>query len=203
MSPNPWPTPCPTPRLRLRHWTMADLQPFQAMNADPRVMAFFPAPLDDAASATLLKRFMQGIDTCGFGFWALELRESSRFIGFVGLGVPTFAAPFTPCVEIGWRLAYDAWGQGYANEAARSVLDFAFQRLKFAEVVSFTARANLRSQRLMQRLGMLRDSDGDFDHPALDVDSPLRRHVLYRLGRGAWLAARQDELAVYKVLHAS
>jgi len=186
MVPSPWPTPLASERLRLRHWTAQDLAPFCAMNADPRVMEFFPSPLGVAESVALLRRIEHGIATYGFGLWVLELRATSRFIGCVGLGVPSFRAPFAPCVEIGWRLAYDYWGYGYATEAAESALAFGFEHLKLAQIVAFTASRNVRSQRLMQRLGMLRDPADDFNHPALPEHSPLCRHVLYRMTRARW-----------------
>lgn len=202
MVPSPWATPLASKRLRLRHWTAQDLVPFHAMNADPRVMEFFPAPLDVAASAALLRRIEHGIATYGFGLWALELRESGRLIGCVGLGVPSFEAPFMPCVEIGWRLSYDYWGHGYATEAAESVLAFGFQHLKLAEIVAFTAAQNVRSQRLMRRLGMLYDPTADFAHPALPEPSPLRQHVLYRMTRAHWQKHSSREL-VHELVNAA
>ena len=131
----------------------------------------------------MMARMQAGIDARGWGNWALE--ADGRCLGFVGLSKPTFDAHFTPCTEIGWRLAFDAWGRGYATEAARLALSHAFEVLSLAEVVSFTSAGNLRSQRLMARIGMGHDPAGDFDHPRL-VGHPLQRHVLYRLPRSRW-----------------
>jgi len=171
------------PRALLREWREEDLDAFALLNADPRVMEHFLAPLARDESAAMMARMQAGIDTRGWGNWALEV--DGRCVGFVGLSVPTFEAHFTPCVEIGWRLAFDAWGRGYATEAARLALAYGFEILELAEIVSFTTLRNLRSQRVMQRIGMLREPADDFDHPRL-AGSPLQRHVLYRLRRTHW-----------------
>ncbi|GAA0373047.1 GNAT family N-acetyltransferase [Microbispora corallina] len=168
-----------TGRLLLRRWRAADRKPFAALNADPAVMEHFPAPLSREQSDALADRVEEGFEEHGFGLWAVE--AGGEFIGFTGLSVPRFTAHFTPCVEIGWRLARSAWGHGYATEAARAALADGFGRAGLTEVVSFTAVSNLRSQAVMRRLGMTHDPAEDFDHPALFDDSPLRRHVLYRL----------------------
>jgi RimJ/RimL family protein N-acetyltransferase len=172
-----------TARLVLRNWTDADLPPFARMNADARVMEYFPAPLDRAQSDALAGRIRAGLREHGFGMWAVEIPGRAAFGGFVGLSVPEFTAHFTPCVEIGWRLAPDLWGQGYASEAARAALDFGFETIGLDEIVSFTVPANVRSRRVMERLGMRHSSADDFDHPNVPVGHPLRRHVLYRLAR--------------------
>lgn len=169
-----------TARLHLRLWRDEDLPAFAALNADPRVMEFLPKPLDraesDARAASIRAHFARH----GFGLWAVEAPGVADFIGFVGLSVPQFEAPFMPCVEIGWRLAREHWGSGYATEAARAALDFGFQRQGLEEIVSFTVPANRRSRGVMERIGMTRTPDDDFDHPALPEGHPLRRHVLYR-----------------------
>jgi RimJ/RimL family protein N-acetyltransferase len=152
-----------TPRLHLRHWRDTDLQPFAAMNADPRVMDFISRPLDRGESDAR----------------AAQIRDHFAHHEF-GLSVPQFEAHFTPCVEIGWRLAYAHWGHGYATEAARAVLEFGFRRLGLEEIVSFTVPANKRSRAVMERIGMTRSPSDDFDHPILPENHPLRRHVLYR-----------------------
>ncbi len=167
-----------TKRLLLRQWNEEDLPPFAAMNADPHVMEHFPAPLTEKMSDTLARRIMHGLQTKPFGLWAVEV--NGTFIGFVGLDEPTFTAHFTPCIEIGWRLTYDAWGHGYAFESATRVLHYAQAGLKFEEVVSFTSKKNIRSIRLMKKLGMTRDPKEDFLHPKLPADHPLAPHVLYR-----------------------
>ena len=181
-----------TPRLRLCAWRVADRGPFAAFNADPRVMEYFPATLTRAESDALVARIEAHFGTHGFGLWAAEVPGVADFIGFVGLNVPSFTAHFTPCVEIGWRLAAAHWGQGYATEGAQAVLDFAFRQLGLVEIVSFTVVANTRSRRVMERLGMHRDPADDFDHPALPAGHPLRRHVLYRIaGRQAAPSAQR------------
>ena len=170
-----------TDRLVLRRWTDADRAPFAAMNADPRVMEHFPAPLTPGQSDALADRIERGFEERGFGLWAVQL--DGRFVGFTGLSVAAFDAPFLPAVEVGWRLAAEAWGRGLATEAARAAVDDGFGRLALPEIVSFTARTNVRSERVMQRLGMR--LDGFFDHPGVPEGSPLRRHVLYRLSAPA------------------
>ena len=166
-----------TERLVLRRWTEADRAPFAAMNADARVMEHFPTPLTREPSDALADRIERGFEERGFGLWALDL--DGRFVGFAGLSVPAFDASFLPAVEIGWRLVADAWGRGLATEAARAALADGVARVGLPEVVSFTAVANVRSERVMQRLGM--QPDGTFEHPNVPEGSPLRRHVLYRL----------------------
>jgi len=154
------------------------------MNADPAVMEHFPATLTRRQSDELVERIERGLAANGFGLWALEVRERGEFIGFTGLAAPEFEAHFTPAVEIGWRLARPAWGNGYATEAAREVLRFGFEEVGLDEIVSMTTPANRRSRAVMERLGMSRDPGDDFDHPALPVGHPQRPHVLYRVGPG-------------------
>jgi RimJ/RimL family protein N-acetyltransferase len=175
-----------TERLLLRMWRPGDLGPFARINADPRVMEHFPSTLSHSESAELMARTEQHFREHGFGKFAVELRVERRFIGYVGLSVPNFHAHFTPCVEIGWRLAADYWGLGLATEGARAVLRHAFEDLALQEIVSFTVQANVRSTRVMEKLGMSHDSADDFDHPSLPAGHPLRRHVLYRLRRADW-----------------
>lgn len=175
-----------SPRLILRPWRDSDLPAFARLNADPRVMEFLPSCLDRPASDAMAARIQTAIEAQSFGFWAVEAPGTADFIGFVGLNRPSFAATFMPCVEIGWRLAHDFWGRGYATEAARAALRYGFGDLGLAEIVSFTAVINLRSQRVMQRLGMQHYRAEDFDHPALPEGHRLRRHVLYRMTRMRW-----------------
>jgi RimJ/RimL family protein N-acetyltransferase len=175
-----------TERLVLRPWREGDREPFAVMNADPEVMEHFPHPLSAEQSDALVDSIESGFEERGFGLWALELAETGRFIGFTGLSVPRFEAHFTPAVEIGWRLTRSSWGHGYAAEAAGRALTFAFDDLALAEVVSFTSHTNVRSQRVMRRLGMTRDPADDFDHPALEVGHPLRRHGLWRMAAERW-----------------
>ena len=169
----------PTPRLLLRQWRPSDLEPFAAMNSDADVMRYYPTPWTREQSDAFAQRVMRLIDERGWGFWAVEERASGRFIGFVGRHVPSDELPFSPCVEVGWRLAKSYWGLGYATEAAQSAIAFGFQQLHLKELVAFTAIANLKSRAVMERLGMRLDCE--FDHPQLPVESWLRRHVLYRL----------------------
>jgi RimJ/RimL family protein N-acetyltransferase len=179
------PTRLPTDRLLLRRWRPEDRAPFAALNADPEVMEHFPARLTRAESDALVDRIEAGFAGHGFGLWAVEVQATGEFIGFTGLSVPSFDAPFTPAVEVGWRLARPAWGHGYASEAARRALAAAFSTYGLAEVVSFTSVDNVRSQAVMRRIGMTHNPADDFDHPRLPPGDRLQRHVLYRAARPA------------------
>jgi RimJ/RimL family protein N-acetyltransferase len=163
-----------TERLVLRQWRDEDRAPFAALNADPVVMEHFPSTMTREQSDAFVDFNIRTIRERGWGLWAVD--ADGTFIGFVGLNEPRFM----PGVEVGWRLARAAWGHGYATEAARAAVAFARDDLRLDEVVSFTATTNLRSQRVMQRLGMTHDPADDFDHPRVE-DARLRRHVLYRL----------------------
>ncbi len=177
-----------TDRLLLRPWRDSDREPFARMNADPRVTEFLGGPLSREQSGSLVDRIQTHFWERGFGLWAAELRAGAVFLGYIGLAVPGFEAHFTPCVEIGWRLAAEYWDRGLATEGARAVLQYAFETLALDEVVSMTVPANQRSRRVMEKLDMTRDPADDFDHPLLPPGHPMRRHVLYRLRR----AARKD-----------
>lgn len=170
-----------TERLELRPWREADLEPFAALNADPEVMRHMPRLLTRAESNALAASAASALASRGWGLWALELRASQDFLGLVGLSEVGFAAAFTPCLEIMWRLKRAAWGHGYATEAARACLEFAFTTLAAPEVVAFTVPVNERSRAVMRRLGMRHDAADDFEHPRLPPGHPLRHHVLYRL----------------------
>ena len=172
-----------TDRMILRRWVPEDRVPFARMNADPRVMEFLPAVLTRDASDELITRIERGFEQRGFGLYAAELRESHTFAGFVGLSLPNFEAPFMPAIEIGWRLAAEHWGKGLATEGARAVIRFAFEVLRLPEIVSFTVPENMRSRRVMEKLGMTHNADDDFAHPTLPPSHKLSRHVLYRLKR--------------------
>jgi RimJ/RimL family protein N-acetyltransferase len=174
-----------TERLVLRAWRRADRVPFAALNADAEVMEHFPAMLTVEQSDAMVDRIEQMWQSTGFGLWAVEEQVSGRFIGYVGLSSPTWQAHFTPCVEIGWRLARWGWGRGYATEAATAAMQWAFDTLELprGELVSFTVQGNLRSRRVMEKLGFEHDPADDFDHPDLP-DWEHRRHVLYRRSRG-------------------
>jgi RimJ/RimL family protein N-acetyltransferase len=153
------------------------------MNADPRVMEHFPALLSREESDAAVDRIEAHFQQHGFGGWAVEVPGVTSFAGFIGLNSTRFEAHFTPCVEIGWRLAAEYWGRGYATEGARAAMGFGFDSLDLEEIVSFTVPANLRSRRVMEKIGMTHDLNGDFDHPVLPPGHPLRRHVLYRIAR--------------------
>jgi RimJ/RimL family protein N-acetyltransferase len=172
-----------TNRLVLRPWRDADLEPFAALNADPRVMQHFARALSRDESDARAATYTGEIEKHGFSFWAIEAPGVAPFIGFVGLRAAAFDAPFCPCIEIGWRLAFDAWGHGYATEAGRAALEYGFTDLGLSEILAWTVPANLRSQAVMVRLGMRRSAHEDFDHPKVPEGNPLRHHVLYRLTR--------------------
>lgn len=169
----------------MRRWTKPDSEPFFRMNSDLRVMEFLPKRLSRDESDLLMHRIEEHFRKHSFGLYALELRENRSFIGFLGLSVPAFEAHFTPCVEIGWRLAVDYWGRGLATEGAREMLRHAFEDLQLEEVVSFTVPANIRSRRVMEKIGMTHNPADDFDHSNLPEGHPLRRHVLYRAQKPA------------------
>ena len=179
-----------TPRLRLRLWRDEDLEPFAALNADPRVREFFPSIQTYQESAESMRFIRDHCEQRGFGLWAVEVIGGAPFIGFIGLAVPSFDAPFTPCVELGYRLAFEHWGHGYATEGSRAALAFGFSTVGLAEIVAMTAGSNERSRQVMERLGMRHNAADDFDHPNITVGHPLRRHVLYRLTAGEWKAAQ-------------
>lgn len=179
-----------TERLILRTWHENDIEPFAEINQDPNVMEHFPALLSKAETLSLIDRIFKHQDTYGYTLYAVELKSTHDMIGFIGLLHRTqedLDVPFNPSTEIGWRLSSKYWGKGYATEGAKAVLDYAFSVLDLPEVVSFTVEANTPSRRVMEKIGLKHNPDDDFDHPKLDVDSPLRRHVLYRLSKAAYL----------------
>jgi ribosomal-protein-alanine N-acetyltransferase len=168
-----------TPRLRLRRLRSGDLDAFAAMNADEQVMEFFPRPWSFEESKIALERVEKEFTERGFGIYAVALQNTLEFAGVVGLSIPSFEAHFTPCVEILWRLIPRYWRNGFASEAANAVLNMAFQTLALQEVVAFAAIDNLKSFRVMEKIGMQRDSGGDFDHPGV-AEPRLKQHALYR-----------------------
>jgi RimJ/RimL family protein N-acetyltransferase len=174
-----------TPRLSMRQWREADRDPFAAMNSDPEVMEFFPSLQSRAASDASIDTWQSQFASQGWSNWAVEEHESGLFVGFVGLSSPRRQLPFSPCVEIGWRLGRKHWGKGFATEAARAALRVGFTQLALAEAVSFTALSNLRSRAVMERIGM-RNANQDFDHPAVPEGHALRPHCLYRLTLEQW-----------------
>jgi RimJ/RimL family protein N-acetyltransferase len=170
-------------RLVMRAWRLTDREPFAALNADPVAMEHFPSTLDRAQSDAFADRSEAGLRDRGWGLWAVEAPGVADFIGIVGLNEARFDAPFTPAVEVMWRLARAHWGRGYATEAARAAVAAGFGQVDLEEIVSFTIPANRRSRAVMERLGMHRDPGDDFDHPGIPAGHPMRRHVLYRLRR--------------------
>jgi ribosomal-protein-alanine N-acetyltransferase len=172
-----------TPRLLLRQWGDADAEPFAAMSADPEVTALLLGPFDRARSDEWVAWARNFWRENGYGQWIVEIPGEAEFAGVVGLTRIPWEAPFTPAVEAAWRLARKFWGRGIAFEAARAVLEDGFARLGLDEIVAITTPPNERSRRLMERLGMVRDLAGDFDHPRVPDGHPLQRHVLYRLRR--------------------
>lgn len=174
-------TPLPTPRLLLRPWRAQDREPCARMTADPEVMRLmFPGALSRAESDALVDRIETHFSHHGFGMWALEIPGVTDFAGFVGLSVPSYVAAFTPCVEVGWRIARAFWGQGYATEAAATAMAYGYDTLGLEEIVAITVPHNLRSRRVMEKLTMTLDPRGNFEHPLLPPGHPLRGHVLYR-----------------------
>jgi RimJ/RimL family protein N-acetyltransferase len=176
-----------TTRLLLRPCQQADVEPLARITADPRVMADLPAPLSRGECEALLERSHTHFRRHGFGLWAVEVPGQAPFIGLAGLWRVGLPVPVAPCVEIGWRLAPGHWGCGYATEAASTLLQFAFHQAALDEVVGFTVEANVRSCRVMEKLGMQRDPARDFAHPLLPADHPFRQQRLYRIDRGSWL----------------
>ncbi|MBV8166048.1 MAG: GNAT family N-acetyltransferase [Alphaproteobacteria bacterium] len=171
-----------TKRLLLRDWRDDDLEPFAALARDPEVMRHL-RPLDRAGSDALVSRIRGHCAEHGFGLWAVEIPGHAAFIGFVGLVHVPQEMPFAPAIEIGWRLASAHWRRGYATEAATAARNAGFEQFGFPEIVAYTRPANVRSERVMQRLGMHHDPADDFDHPLIPVGDPLSRHVLYRKRR--------------------
>jgi RimJ/RimL family protein N-acetyltransferase len=178
-----------TERLRLRQWRLRDHAVFADMNADPEVMRYFPAALSREKSDAMANQIQSLITAKGWGLWAVERIEDERFVGFVGLHEPTHDFSFSPCVEIGWRLSRDTWGQGIATEAAKAALDFAFHELELDKLMSFTPKNNVRSMAVMERIGMS-DTQQDFDHPALPKGHELERHALYCITNEQWQGSK-------------
>lgn len=169
-----------TKRLILREWNDKDLETFVKINQDPKVLEFLPGSLTREQCAEWIERINQHFKEHGFGLWAATLK-TGEFIGYIGLNIPAFEAHFTPCVEIGWRLAAEYWGKGYSTEGAQAIVEYGFTKLGLKEIVAFTVPANIRSIRVMEKIGMKRDLSGDFHHPKLPKDHRLSLHVLYRV----------------------
>jgi RimJ/RimL family protein N-acetyltransferase len=172
-----------TERLILRQWRDEDREPFAALNADSVVMEFFARPLTRAESDASLDRLRTDIQRNGYGFWAVEVKDGPRFVGFVGLREVRDPLPFAPAHEAGWRLAREYWGRGYATEAGTAALAFGFDQLGLDEIVAYAVAENVRSRRVMHRLGMLYNADEDFDDRLWPGGESYRRHVVYRKRR--------------------
>jgi RimJ/RimL family protein N-acetyltransferase len=184
-------TPIRTKRLILRNWEERDRPLFHRINSDDRVMEFFPVRRDRKQSDALFDQLRDFVVANGFGFSAIEIAATGECAGFAGLYRADYLEPFLPAgtIEIGWRLAPEYWGHGYVTEASRAHLAYGFETLGFDEIVSFAVSGNRRSTAVMERLGMLRDGAGDFDHPRVPDSHPqLKHHVLYRLPRQVWLS---------------
>lgn len=178
-----------TQRLRLRRWKKEDRIDFARINADPIVMQYYPNVLSTVESNAMADRIESLFTAKGWGFWAVEHINDQRFIGFVGLHEPNYKLPVTPCVEIGWRLAKEYWGYGYATEAASACLAVAFETLDLPQVYSFASVTNKKSQAVMQRLGMV-NTQINFEHPMIPDNHPLREHVLYKIDKQEWISKK-------------
>lgn len=170
-----------TSRLQLRDWKETDLEPFSRINADEKVMTYFPKTLSPEETNVFYPSILSEFEECGFGLYAVEVKENKEFIGFIGFHRATFEADFTPCIEIGWRLKYEAWGKGYATEGATACLQYGFNELGFRDVYSFTADVNKPSKNVMIKIGM--SFIKTFNHPKVEKHSPLHKHVLYHISK--------------------
>lgn len=175
-----------TKRLILRQWNKDDLEKFALLNLDPEVMEYLPKISSKEESNTLADKIMNLISENGWGFWAVETKTDNSFIGFVGLNEPKYELPVKPCIEVGWRLAREYWGNGYATEAGKASLEYAFNNLDVKEIYSFTSIANKRSQAVMERLQLV-NIHSNFDHPSIPSDSQYREHVLYKIDKEIWI----------------
>lgn len=170
-----------TDRLIIRQWQESDITSLSKLNADKEALKYFPRTYTKQETIEFIEKMSDKISKQSYGFFALELRETKEFIGFTGLSNPSYKTPFTPCTEIGWRIHKQFWGKGYAPEAAKACLDYAFNELYLDEIVSFTASLNKPSMRVMEKIGMTRSIHEDFYHPLINKTDPLALHVLYRL----------------------
>lgn len=168
-----------TSRLRLRDWIETDLEPFSQLNADEEVMRYFPSILSNGETLKFYQSILAEFKECGFGLYAVEEKETNEFIGFIGFHRALFEAEFTPCIEIGWRLKKEAWGKGYATEGAAACLHYGFKELGFSDIYSFTADINKPSKNVMRKIGL--NFMKTFNHPKLEKESPLHKHVLYHI----------------------
>ena len=186
--------PLETDRLILRSWRESDLSPMVTINQDPKVCEYFPEIGNRDTTIALIDRIIRHDEECGFSLYAVEIKATQEMVGFLGLMTPSFEAHFTPAIEIGWRLSSQHWNQGIATEGAKAVLEYTFTNLNLDEVVSFTALNNQASRRVMEKIGMKHNPNDDFDHPKLGKNSPLKRHVLYRLSKKDWMLAQDKHI---------
>ena len=176
-----------TKRLLLRQWKKSDFPIFAKINKDPKVMEFFPSTLTGKESNTLVKKIIMELQNKKYGLWAVEIPHIAPFIGFIGLHYQDFKANFTPCIEIGWRLAYEHWKKGYATEGSKAVLDYGFRILGLNKIVSFAFERNFRSIAVMKKLGMRNIPENTFEHPKIPKNHWLRAHVFYSISKNQWL----------------
>jgi RimJ/RimL family protein N-acetyltransferase len=181
-----YPTILRTRRLILRRWKESDLLPFIRINADPRVMEFMLGTMTEEETRQSVEHMKKHFDARGFGRWAVEIADSEKFIGFVGISIPSYPLAFSPCVEVAWRICAEEWGKGYAPEAGNEAMRDGFERVGLQEIVSFTTLTNLKSRRVMEKLGMRYCPSEDFNHPMVPADHRLLRHVLYRMSKSDW-----------------
>jgi len=175
-----------TKRLLMRQWRDEDLFDFWLLNSDPEVMQYLPVIPSEEDSNVLANKIINLLEENGWGFWAVETISDNSFIGFVGLNKPKYELPVNPCIEVGWRLARNYWGKGYATEAGKASLEFAFNNLNVNEIYSFTSVANKRSEAVMGRLNMV-NTNSNFNHPTIPDNSPYKEHVLYKIDKESWL----------------
>ena len=174
-----------TERLLLRQWRDTDIARFGKINADPKVMEYFPSTLSEEESQTMAQKIRSRIERNGWGFWAVESISDKEFLGFIGLNEPDYQLPVSPCIEVGWRLGTEYWGNGYATEAAKKCLEVGFDTLNFSEIYAFTPVSNNRSRAVMVRIGM-KNTFSNFEHPLVPEAHKLREHVLYKITKDNW-----------------
>lgn len=177
-----------TERLLLRTWEEKDIEPFYSMNQDPKVIECLAGPMDIEQVKDFVKKMNTQQEERNYSLWAVEIKESGEFIGFIGLNYTDWEADFTPAVEVGWRLDSKYWGNGYAPEGAKACLEYGFNKIGLEEIISLTVPFNSNSRRVMEKIGLKRDLNGDFTHPKLPKDHRLSQHVLYRLKKDSYSA---------------
>lgn len=170
-----------TERLILRTWEEDDMNAYYSLNQDPKVVEFLFKMTSINQARAFIETMNRQFNAHGYTIFALEEKQTGKWIGFTGLNAPVWSERFTPCVEIGWRIRSDCWGHGYATEAAKAILDYGFKMCALDEILAWTVPANIRSIRVMEKIGMMRDFNGDFYHPEIPSGHPLSKHILYRI----------------------